>query len=268
MRESVEAPREPVERTPPSSWVEPAADEGTLKRAFVDVERAVEVGNADLRALGFWELVGRAKRDPMRAGVLAEMIGRIDRREFEARARPRFPVWLGTLALSAGLLASAALVVLSAWLVYRDPPLPTLAGVLLVAAAVGLSVTAHDLGHWLGGRLVGIRFLGYFLDGPFRIQPGLKTDYASYLRATAGQRAWMHASGALASKLAPFAVFAAAYVPHALNDWSLYPPWSLWAVLVVGAIQVLTDVLWSRKRSDWKKVARECRAARDLAARQ
>ena len=57
--------------------------------------------------------------------------------------------------------------------------------------------TTHDLAHLVVGRLVGIRFTHWFIDGPTRLQPGLKTDYASYLRTPPHARAWMHASGAL-----------------------------------------------------------------------
>jgi hypothetical protein len=37
----------------------------------------------------------------------------------------------------------------------------------------------------VAGRAAGIRFTGWFLDGPTRLQPGLKIDYASYLRTPA-----------------------------------------------------------------------------------
>jgi hypothetical protein len=64
------------------------------------------------------------------------------------------------------------------------------------------------------------------------------------------------------TKLAPFAVFAALYLPHRSENYDLLPPWSLWGILVVGVGQIITDILFSRKHSDWKKVRREVRIGR------
>ena len=242
--------------------------------AFTRIEREVDGGRSDLGRLGFWTLVRDVKLDPRLSEHWADIVGRIDRKAFERRVRPRFPVWVGNAVLVAASSVLVALVVGALALargnrfVYgpfdpNDPSLdPQVAGALLVVAAGGLSVTAHDLSHWAVGRLTRIRFVAYFLDGPFRIQPGLKTDYATYLRAAPGGRAAMHAAGAVASKLAPFAVFAAAYLPHRAAGYELLPEWSLWTVLGIGVVQILTDVLWSTRFSDWKKVRRELAVAR------
>lgn len=238
------------------------------QEALERIEAEVDRGNTDLSALGFWPLVGRAKRDPDLGGPIPEWIGRIDRKAFESRVRPLFPVWLGNLVLVAGslvLLAAVAVGLRVADGRIGGEPRAWLGGLLVLGAAAGLSVTLHAPAHWFVGRWVGIRFTRYFLDGPFRIQPGVKTDYASYLRTAASSRASMHAAGALASKVAPFVVFAWAYVVHWRRDWELLPAWSLWALLGLGVVQILTDVVWSTKYSDWKKVRRELRAARDLA---
>jgi hypothetical protein len=143
-----------------------------------------------------------------------------------------------------------------------DQPRPGWGAVLVVGAAAGLAGSVHGPAHWVAGRLAGIRFLAYYLDGPLRIQPGLKVEYASYLRASPRGRAIMHAAGALATKVAPFAVFAPAYIRHARLGYELLPSWSLWAVLALGAFQIVTDIAWSTKFSDWKKVRREMRLAR------
>jgi hypothetical protein len=140
-------------------------------------------------------------------------------------------------------------------------PEPVISGLLVVAAAGGLSASVHGLAHFVVGRIVGIRFHSYFIGGPLKVTPGLKTDYETYLKTSPGSRATMHAAGALATKAAPFAVFVGAYVPHARAGYDLLPAWSLWAVLAMGALEILTDVVWSRKSSDWKKVGRELRVA-------
>lgn len=234
-----------------------------FQEAFARIERAVESGDTDLKRLGFWKLVDQVKLEPRLAHHWADVVGRIDREAFEARVRPRFPVWFGNTLLLAGTVVLAALVPVGLALAEGfDEPRPGWGGLLILLAGGGLTGTVHAPAHWVAGRLAGIRFLGYFLDGPLRIQPGLKIDYASYLRATPRSRALMHAAGALATKAAPFAVFAPAYIRHARLGYALLPSWSLWALLALGALQIVTDIVWSTKASDWKKVRRELRIAR------
>jgi hypothetical protein len=250
------------------------------QEAFGRIEREVDSGNTDLRQLGFWRIVDQVKLEPRLAHHWADIVGRIDRKAFEARVRPRFPVWFGNVVLFAGTVVLAALVpiglalaegvrgtsVVPSVALRFDQARPGWGGFLILLAAGGLAVTVHDPAHWVAGRLARIRFQGYFLDGPFLIQPGLKADYATYLRATPRGRAIMHAAGALATKAAPFAVFAPVYVRHARLDYALLPSWSLWALLAVGALQIVTDIVWSTRSSDWKKVKRELRIARSQRA--
>jgi hypothetical protein len=231
------------------------------QEAFARIEREVDEGRTDLGSLGFWRLVGRVKRDPALSRHWADEIGRIDRKVFERRVRPLFPVWVGNAILLAGSAVCVALVPVSVAL-GRDDPESVWAGLAAVVAAGGLATTLHDPAHWAVGRIGGIGFTHYYLDGPTRIQPGLKIDYEPYLRASPGARAWMHAAGAIASKVAPFAVFAAVYLPHRAAGYDVLPAWSLWAILGFGVIQVITDVLHSTTHSDWKKVRRERRVAR------
>lgn len=239
---------------------------------FARIEERVDGGDTDLSGLGFWRLVRSVKVDPPLAEHWADECGRIDRKAFERGVTVRVPVWLGNALLLIGTGALVALAPVSLQVArgegFASAPSPTLAGILALVAAGGLSVTVHDLAHWLVGRLVGIRFIAYFLDGPFRIQPGIKVDYASYLRTSPGRRAAMHAAGAVASKIAPFAVFAAVYLPHRAAGYDLLPEWSLWAILGLGIVQIVTDLAWSRTRSDWKKVRRELRVGRAQSHRR
>jgi len=237
------------------------------QQALARIENEVDAGSTDLSSLGFWKLVARAKRDPRLSDGVAETIGRIDRKAFESRVGPLFPVWLGNLVLLVGtvvLLIAIPIGLRVAEGTLGGEPRAWLGGLLVLGAGAGLAVTVHAPAHWFVGRWSGIRFTRYFLDGPFRIQPGVKTDYASYLRASPSARAAMHAAGALASKVAPFVTFAWAYTVHWRRDWDLLPAWSLWGLLALGALQIVTDVVWSTKRSDWKKVRRELRVAREL----
>ena len=217
---------------------------------FGRIEAAVDAGSTDLRALGFWRLLTKVKADAALSAHWAEQAGRIDRKAFESRVRTRFPVWLGNLVLLVGAMAGAFAIGIA---LGSDDELP--AGLALLFAGAAWSVAFHSPTHWLVGRIVGIRFTAYFFGGPFPPRPGVKTDYASYLRASPVARAWMHGSGAVATKLAPFVALAFWPVTDA-------PTWAALALVAVGVFQIVTDVLLSTKSSDWKKVRRELRAAR------
>jgi hypothetical protein len=221
-----------------------------LQDRFARIEAAVDDGDTDLGRLGFHRLLRTVKVDPMLAAHWADVAGRIDRKAFERRVRFRVPVALGNAILFVGTLVGAGAIVLA--ISTEDE---VLAGLALIASAGILSVTVHDLAHWLVGRIGGIRFQSYYLDGPFRIQPGLKIDYASYLRAGPGDRAVMHAAGALASKAAPF-------VSLAFSPATDAPSWAFWIVLGIGVVQIASDIVWSTRKGDWKKVRRERGLAR------
>ena len=174
------------------------SDPAGFPAEFERIEAAVDAGQTDLRALGFWRLLAKVKADPILAHHWAEQAGRIDRKAFEARARLRAPVWVGNAVLLVGMLLGAAAVASS-----LTTDSETLAGLALVFAALDWSVSFHVPAHWLVGRLVGMRFLAYYVRDPIPPVPGLKIDYATYLRVDPEARAWMHASGAIASKIGP-----------------------------------------------------------------
>jgi hypothetical protein len=222
--------------------------------AFARIEAAVAAGETDLRALGFWRLVAQVKRDAVLSAHWADVAGRIDRSAFESRVRARFPVWFGNSALAAATAAGAAAVVVA-----LDTTSEVIAGVALMFAAADWSASVHGLAHWLTGRAAGIRFTSYFFDRLFPPAPGLKTDYSTYLRASPEARAWMHASGAIASKVAPLV---------ALAFWPATgaPAWAAWAIVAYALMLIVVDVVFSVRYSDWKKVRRELRVARAQAA--
>ena len=214
------------------------------------IEAAVGDGETDLGKLGFWNLMAQVKLDPALIEVAADRAGRVDAKAFEAFTKLRSPVWFGNLLLAMGLAEGGFLLLIAKY--SFSPPE---AGIALIAAAVIWSVCVHSPAHWVAGRLLGMRFRCYFLGGPFPPRPGLKTDYASYLRTDPRRRAWMHASGALATKVAPFVVLA--FWPG-----SGAPAWAACVVLAIGVVQILTDVFLSVKTSDWKKVKRELAVGR------
>jgi len=226
-----------------------------IEAAFARIDAAVAAGDTDLRRLGFWRVLARVKPDPGLSDRWADEAGRIDRAVFERRVRLRVPVWLGNAALGAGTGIGAAGVVVA--LRSTDP---AVAGAGLVVAAGVWSVSVHGLAHWAAGRVAGIRFASYFFrPGQLPPRPGIKTDYATYLRADPAERATMHAAGAVATKLAPFV--ALAFYPA-----SRAPAWAFWTVLAIGLAQIATDVMFSTRTGDWSKVRRERAVAAERAA--
>jgi hypothetical protein len=223
--------------------------------AFERIEAAVRAGETDLARLGFWRLLAQVKRDPALAEHWADVAGRIDRVAFETGVRVRVPVWVGNALLIGGSVVGGGAVAFA-----LRTGSEVWAGLGLVAAGGIWSVSWHDLAHWIVGRAVGISFTSYFIGGPLPPRPGLKTDYATYLRAPAMSRAWMHASGALATKLAPFA--ALAFWPASRAPW-----WAAAALVGLGLVQIATDVRFSVRSSDWKKVRRELAIARSTGRR-
>jgi hypothetical protein len=225
-------------------------DDRGIESSLAGCESELAAGRVvDLQTHGFWRTVTRVKSDPELVTRYAERIARIDRAAFRHRVALHFPAALGIALLTGGSLFGLVLLWLAASL---DHPMRELAVLIGMGA---LLVCTHNLAHFVVGSLSGIRFTDWFIDLPRRPQPGLKLDYASYLRAPARSRAWMHASGAVVTKIVPFAV-----MPYAVAIGC--DGWAVVLLLALGIVQILTDVLWSVKASDWKKFRREMRLAR------
>jgi hypothetical protein len=235
----------------------PTAEQTALAELGDELDRigaAVAAGNRDLRQLGFWRVVGRIKRDQVAIDRYAEAVARIDTRVFRAGVRTRVRPWVGVAAMLLVAGAGVAAVLLAgAWTGFW-------AGVALVGAGVAWSVGWHLPAHAFTGWLAAISFTDAFLGGPPPPRPGLKTDYATYLPAEPTMRAVFHASGAIATKLAPF-------VALALWPATNAPGWAAWVLLAIGVVQIGTDIAFSRRSSDWKKVARERAVAREIRDR-
>ena len=232
---------------------------GGLGAELDRIGSAVDAGDTDLGRLGFWRLVALIKRDDELIDRYAEQVGRIDAKAFRARVRLRIPVWAGNALLLVEAAVGVVAVILAMKYANANPGQPPkvelFSGLALLLAGGTWTIGLHSPTHWIVGRLVGIRFTDYFLGGPPPPRPGLKTDYATYLRASPTARAVMHASGALATKLAPFLALIFASTADA-------PAWARFALLGLGVLLIVTDVLFSTKTSDWKKVRRELAVAR------
>lgn len=210
----------------------------------LDAAEAALAAGRGLTGTGFWGAVAEVKRSPELVDRYADRIALIDQRAFDDWVLLKVPLRLGTLL---ALLATAAGLGLVVWTFYLE-------GFARLAAFGGgaavLMVATHGLAHLLVGRLVGINFTCWFVGTVRRPNPGVKVDYSSYLRTEPGKRALMHASGAIVTKLIPFAL-----IPVAIRAG--LPPWVSWGLIALGVFSILTDVLWSTKSSDWKKVRRE-----------
>jgi hypothetical protein len=225
-------------------------DDSAIDRALAACEQQLQAGGTpDLRALGFWRAVAAVKRRRELVDRYATRIATIDRQAFRRHIRLAFPVSLGVIALDLGLFGGLLLLGIALGV---DHPWRE---ILVLVGAGALDTTTHGLAHLAVGTFVGIDFTDWFVDLPKKPQPGFKIDYASYLRASPRRRAWMHAAGAIATKLTPFLV-----IPYAVAIGT--DTWAVLVLLVLGVIQILTDVLYSVRASDWKKFRREMRLAR------
>jgi hypothetical protein len=225
-------------------------NEGSIEAALAACEQQLAARVApDLKATGFWRAVAAVKRSPELVARHADRIARIDRAAFQRSVPLHTDAAVGVVVLMLGL--SVGVLLLGAAASFDHP----WRELVLLAGAAALDLTTHGLAHFLVGTAVGIRYTDFFFDLPKRPQPGLKIDYASYLRASPTSRAWMHASGAIATKLTPFLV-----IPYALAITS--DMWAVWVLVAIGIVQILSDVLFSVRGSDWKKFLREMRLAR------
>lgn len=221
-----------------------------IERTLQACEAALDrPGKVDLAGLGFWKAVAAVKRDPLLVERYAQRIGRVDRDAFVRATRPLvFPAALGVVLEGAGTLAGIAILALTSALA---APWRELAYLVGAGALIGAT---HGLAHVVVGRAMGIGFTHWYSRPPTSPQPGFKTDYVTYLRAPARSRAWMHASGAIVSKIIPFLVAALAAAGGA-------EAWAVYVLLALGVFQLVTDVTLSTKASDWKKFRREMRLA-------
>ena len=197
---------------------------------------------------GFWRAVAHLKRNPELVDAYADHIAEIDREAFRRWAVITAPLGVGTALMVVATLVGLAIT--AAAYSAADP----WNGVLILVGTAVLLVPTHGLGHLLVGRLLGIRFTGWFIGSWKRPQPGVKIDYASYLRSSPRRRAWMHASGAIVTKLIPLLNLGAAWGAGA-------PAWTSWTLGALFLVMAVTDAAWSTKSSDWKKFRREMRYA-------
>ena len=220
-----------------------------IEESLNEAEAAVNAGRG-LSGTGFWKAVAAVKLDPALVESYADRIARIDARAHRDWAFLIIPLWLGT---TIAVTASAGGIALIWWSYY----LADLAAVAAFLIGMGALMGAtHGLAHLAVGWVVGMRFTCWFVGQITQPQPGVKVDYATYLRTPPARRAWMHASGAIMTKTIPLLLIGAAVAAD-------LPVWVPWSLAVLGVVMVVTDVMWSTRKADWKKFRREMAFAQD-----
>ena len=215
----------------------------SIEESLASAASAVDAGDG-LSGTGFWQAVSEVKRHRDLVEQYADRIAEIDARAHRNWAFLIIPLWVGTTIAVLAALGGLALI----WWAYA---LTDLAAVIVFFIGTGVLLGAtHGLAHLVVGRMMGMRFTCWFVGKIQQPQPGVKVDYSTYLRTPARQRAWMHASGALTTKIIPFLLIGAAIGAG-------LPAWGVILLVVLGLAQVVTDLLWSTKSSDWKKFQRE-----------
>lgn len=224
-----------------------------IERRLVAAETAIAAGRG-VSGTGFWSAVAALKRSPGLLDRYADRVAEIDRSAFENWAFLVVPVVSGTV-LMAGVTLVGVAAVGAAYFIDG-----ALLRALVFYVGVGvLLVSTHGLAHLVVGWAAGMRFSHWFIGTIGRPQPGVKVDYSTYLRAPATSRARMHASGAIVTKLLPFALIGAAVAAD-------LPTWAVWGLPAIGIAAIVTDVFWSTKASDWKKYSREMGFAQGLGS--
>lgn len=221
----------------------------SIEEILDEAEATVAAGKS-LAGTGFWQAVSEVKSNPELVDRYADRIAGIDRKAHANWALITVPLWLGTTVIVLGLFAGIALV---GWSYYIDG---FAAIIVFGAGVVALLGTTHGLAHLVVGWSVGMRFTSWFIGRIGQPQPGVKIDYATYLRTGPRKRAWMHAAGALMTKAIPFLLIPAALAAD-------LPAWVAWVLLAAGVGQIITDIAWSTRSSDWKKFRREMRFAQE-----
>jgi len=134
----------------------------------------------------------------------------------------------------------------------------TIAGVALAFSEINyapyfsamiLMTSLHPLSHYLAGRFTGIKFTHYYLNGPARIEPTLRIDQVSYLKADGRKRALMHASGVIGTVAAPLFPAAVAMYRGAAGVAS--------NLFIFFLLMIVFELLTSTKTGDLMKVKRE-----------
>ncbi len=185
----------------------------------------------------FREIVDSIKKERINDKEMLENLEEISKKRFKERVRFTLSVPIGNLLEGAITIAVLIMVFLidSEWMLYISVPV--------------LMTTLHPLSHYITGALHGIRFTHYYLNGPARIEPTLRIDYNSYLKAPGKSRALMHLSGVIGTICAPLVAALAAIYKGVYG--------AVFYLFIIFLLLIIFELLTSMKIGDLMKAKRE-----------
>ncbi len=229
-------------------------DAEAIKQELDKIEASLERGDFDLKALGFWRVVHYVKRSTQRE-QFAEQVGRIESKASGRKIRFKLGVMPGNASVLVATILGVLL--LSYGAISADLRLKSAS---MALASLILSFSTHPLAHYFIGKRYGIRFLYYYPNGPARVEPTLKIDYASYLLAAPEQRAAMHLAGVVAT-------VGTSFLCLLIGIAAGVAAWAQWFLLAYFLLMLGSDLLLSPKMGDLKRYNREKRYAKGLVSK-
>ena len=191
----------------------------------------------DYNGKAFLDIIDQVKKDKANDDEILRQIESISRNRFHKKVALTLPIAVGNVL---ELLASIAVIIL---------PFMVNGTIFIYASALVLMATLHPLSHYAAGWLCRVRFTHYYLNGPARIEPTLRIDHFSYLKASGGKRAFMHVTGVLGTLAGPLI---AALI--ALDKGAVSAAWNLFFFFL---LLIIFELLTSTKIGDLMKAKRE-----------
>jgi len=185
----------------------------------------------------FRDIINQVKKDKVNDDELLGLIEKTSRKRFGENVSFTMNVNLGNLLETIITIAAVILAFQtnSNWMLYFS--------------ALILMTTLHPLSHYIAGTFFGIMFTHYYLNGPARIEPTLRINQISYLKASGGKRAFMHITGVIGTLAAPLI---AALI--ALDKGAVSTAWNLFYFFL---LLIIFELLTSTKIGDLMKAKRE-----------
>jgi len=185
----------------------------------------------------FREVVEIIKREKINDDMMLQDLEELSRKRFNEKVRFTLGVPLGNMLEGAATIAVFVMVFLidSDWMLY--------------ISALALMTTLHPLSHYITGAVFGIRYTHYYLNGPAKVEPTLRIDQLSYLKASGKQRALMHLSGVIGTVAAPL-IAAVIAVNKGANA-------AAFNLFILFLLLIIFELLTSTKIGDLMKAKRE-----------
>lgn len=202
-----------------------------------ELKAQLEKLNTNYNSKEFQSILNKVKEDRINDDELLRQIESLSVKRFNKKAALTLPVAAGNfLELLATILA-----ILLPFMVNGD--------IFIYASALILMATLHPLSHYAAGWLCGIKFTHYYLNGPALIEPTMRIDQISYLKASGRKRASMHLMGVIGTLAAPLV---AALI--AIEMGSIGAAWNLFYFFL---LLIIFELLTSTKIGDLMKAKRE-----------